>query len=209
MGIWKFHNDHLVAVLSSLSMMAIAAVSLILRTKFPLWFQGAMHWIVRRRLVIGFGLAIVCSVLTTLVTLRFVEPPSPSLPTSSGEHQIEAWTPTVKVLDTTGIKDDERLAWTIVDVDHRLTRFTQEIGKDRTQAIGFRRHDIIGKGDGPIMAGARYFITITNQYTCTDFFTDYYVPIWHPGRSGVYYEVNGIGEHWHLNGKCFTDRPAQ
>jgi hypothetical protein len=83
-----------------------------------------------------------------------------------------------------------------------LFNFANELSQNKKQVIGFRWNEVWGRGNGPYMPGAWWVVTLARPYTCSEFFKEYYDPVWKPGRSGVYYEINGVGDHWYAVDKC-------
>ena len=124
----------------------------------------------------------------------------------NGEHQIQFWTPTHKTQNSPGLKEIDAFGWAVADAQKKFDRFANDIQRNKKHIVGFRWHDVAGKGEGPYMDGAWWLVTLAKGYTCREFFKTYYEPTWKPGYSAVYYEINGVGDRWlAAEGKCHLE----
>lgn len=191
---WRTFSTH---------MAAIIAAELIIGAAGGAWIYFRKKQLFKKTWMISLTTAFATTVLTLLIWLAvgIFSPPS----VNTRHHRLEVWTPTTKTKDAPGVKEDGNYKWMILDDDTKLIEFAKALSHNRGEVSGFRWYEVKGRGEGPLEAGAWWVVTLGDGFSCTEFFQQYYGPIWNLGRDGVYYEISGAGDHWYQNQKCRLD----
>ncbi|HWZ42633.1 MAG TPA: hypothetical protein VNW97_04120 [Candidatus Saccharimonadales bacterium] len=196
---WRAFSTHVAAIIAGELFFAAAGGA---------WIYLRRKQLFERPWMISLITAFVTTVLTTSLTwlaVGMVSPPRFAPFSPQAHHQLEFWTPTVKTKDASGVKEDDNYKWLVMDDNGKLIEFAKALSHNRREIVGFRWNEVEGRGEGSLQAGAWWVVTLGEGLTCTQFFRQYYGPIWNPGRDGVYYEINGTGDHWYQNQKCVHD----